>query len=79
MFATDTPDAVPYRSQVKEGHHNRVYHERLRLSIVCRRRRRQCHSILSTTSSMAHMRPSNDRTAYCPLQRVPSPDEAYVP
>ena len=78
MFATDPPDAVPYRSHVKEGYHNRQYHGRLRPSIVCRRRRRQRHSILSTTSSMADMRPSNGRTAYCPLQRAPSPDEAYV-
>lgn len=87
MFATDTPNDVPYHD---EGKTRAIIIGSVLggcaflLSIVVAvyifwRRRRQRHAVLSSTSSSADMRRAYDHTAYGPLQRIPSPDETYVP
>lgn len=86
MFATDTPDAVPYHD---EGKTKAIIVgsvmggcafllSLVAVYIIWRRRRRR-YSVLGSTSSTADMRLSYDHTTYRPLQRAPSPDETDLP
>lgn len=86
MFATDTPDAVPYRDEWKmraiivgSVMGGCAFLLSLVAVYIIWRRRCRRYSVLGSTSSTADMRLSYDHTAYRSLQRAPSLDETYLP